>query len=199
MRLLAGALLVLSLSASAQAAGFVDLNVDVYHQDPGRLTIRSSLAAPALGGIGLLVDGAAGFAFEPVPGLSLLDSSYIDSIFGGSTDAILFVGAPGAAILSPGQQLVLGHFVSPSSSQFGLLAGDEVFGATLFDTSFQPLQTVFLVSVVCDGACFGEQDYRIIVPESEGLGAVALLALALGAHVLGGKIRRRSGSVAAPT
>jgi hypothetical protein len=188
-RLAIAALLALSLAISARAAPVVELTVDLV-SDPGRLTLNSSIDAPAVGGIVILVAGASGFVFQPSPGLSIPDSLYAIDPLGVGMDALVLNNpAFGTPIAAPGQPLVLGHFVSPVSSQFRMLPGDELAGASLFDTTGNMIRVDTWTAsgpFVCDPSghvgCPPTAFLRFAVPEpgeSVALGLFVLAALSV--------------------
>ena len=194
--LLFAALLTLSFATVSRAAGWVELTVDIA-ADPGKLTVRSSLDAPPLNGIQILVLNGSGFSFLPIPTLSIRDSVYSVDPLGDGSDALILWGNVLTPLLSPGQELVVGHFQPFDLNQFTLLPGDEAFGATLFGPDFSVIPWSSAVSGTgfCDpyGHVGCQAPFlRLTVPEPASTWALALAALALSAAGRSGAARRRS-------
>ena len=205
--------LALGAAAPAGAASTVTLTFQLESGGFGSTAVWGLYVTNSLGvGIGavdVLVEGATGFNLDLTnPGISGPDSVYrVQPIPGQPWDALIVNNtAFGVAIAPAGATTRLGAFL-PGDVPY-LLPGETpdptgpgtVLGGTIFDVNLNVITASRIdpTQFYCDpGGCFGPTGLIITVPEPAAApAAVTLLCLA---YLLGGKIRRRSGSVAAPT
>jgi len=204
--LVAACALLLTVGASGTASA---ASVAIYPLFTGfgvQLYVQNSLDVP-IGQVEVLVTNATGFAFNTeLTGLSLPDSIYrVRPIDGVPWDALIASNlALGVTLVPAGATVLLGTFSAGSTNPV-VLPGesvDPISGNVVFGPSFITASGDWVVGrIEPAAACSSPQEclpngFRITVPEVELSVAVAL-ALAL--QLLGGKIRRRSGSVGAPT
>jgi hypothetical protein len=203
------------LLAGRAFAGTVDITLTRDSANTVELGVHNSLDLD-LGAISVLVVHSTGFAFDASnPGLSLADSVYLPnalSASGFSYDALIADNVAGAPLVPAHGDAVIGSFSVPQFSPFPVLIPGELsvhdpgvpgvpaFGWTLYDINLVPLNALAIDAVNCGTAGGCPFAIRVTVPEPSSLSllvAVALVALVQGAR--GGKILRRSGSVAKPT
>lgn len=212
MRTLARLLLVVGFLSALPLSVAHAASVSIYPQlESGGvygLYVQNALGYD-IGAVDVLVQGATGFSFDPSnANISLLDSVYsiqplppydvliVNGVFvddttifatiapaGATTRLGAFTGVTGGVTLFPGETL------DPENGQSATLA-------TFWDDAGQPIFGE-ISPLICDGETCSTGGFTLTVPEPVALPLA--VAFGLAAHVLGGKIRRRNGSVGAPT
>lgn len=213
--LVVGVLCVLPFSVAR--AGSVSIYPQLESGGPGSpvygLYVENSLGVD-IGAVDILVQGATGFSFDPSNlNISLSDSGYYSEALP-PYDALIVNGVgPSptlfATIAPAGATTRLGSFTGvgggfPPVNLFpgetlDPASGDPAFLGSFFDNSGQPFIGVYGPRVCGDPGCeFGSGGFTFTtVPEPVALPLAVVFGLAV--YVLGGKIRRRNGSVGAPT
>jgi hypothetical protein len=211
--LVAGILSVLPFAAARAGEIWIYPQQDLGASTLG-LYVKNS-AGSDIGGVNILVTGATGFSFDPGNlNISLPDSGFISQALP-PFDALIVNGTAGPfptlfnTIAPAGATTRLGTFTSAGSPTGIVLypgetvdpdSGDTAFLASFFDNAGQPFIGHSMPLVCGEPPCEFTGGVGFVfatVPEPFALPLLATLAFA--AYVLGGKIRRRSGSVRAPT
>jgi len=199
--------LLLGPWSTASAASTVSIYAQYDRGTHADLYVQNSLSIP-LGAVTILVENATGFALNTsLPGVSAPDSVYVSRPLDGVDWDALIVNntALGVTLVPAGATAFLGTLsvafpptLLPGETIYPP-TGDVAFLASIYDVNGAPIngpiERVRLGDCGSPYAC----GFYLTVPELDPSAVVALVALALAVQLRGGKMRRKSGSVGAPT